>query len=81
MNKKILDMGCASKKLKIHEVLIFFSILEIDQILDQNKATWDFPADHFETIYALHVIENVASIPEFMNVKCIALQKMEQRFM
>ena len=26
MNKKILDMGCASKKLKIHEVLIFFSI-------------------------------------------------------
>ncbi len=53
----------------------------MDQILDQNKVTWDFPADYFETIYALHVIENVASIPEFMKVKCIALQKMEQRFM
>ena len=43
--------------------------------MDQNKATWNFPADHFETICALDVIENVASIPEFMNVKCIALQK------
>ena len=53
----------------------------MDQILDQNKATWDFPADYFETIYALHVIENVAFIPEFIKVKCIALQKMEQRFM
>ena len=55
--------------------------LEIDQILKQNKVTWDFPADHFETIYALHVIENVSSIPESLNVNCIALQKMEQRFM
>ena len=44
-----------------------FQYSEIDQILDQNKATWDFPADHFETIYAQHVIEHVASIPEFMN--------------
>ena len=57
-----------------------FQYSEIDQILDQNKSTWGFLANHFETIYALHVIENVASIPEFMNVKCIALQKVEQRF-
>ena len=73
MNKKIIDMGCAPKKLKNSWGIDIFQYSEIDQILDQNKSTWYFPADHFETIYVLHVIENVASIPEFMNVKCIAL--------
>ena len=81
MDKKILDIGCGPSKVENSWGIDIFQYSEIDQILDQNKATWDFPANHFETIYALHVIENVASFPEFMNVKCIALQKMEQRFM
>jgi len=81
MDKKILDIGCGPYKVENSWGIDIFQYPEVDQILDLNNVPWNFPADHFETIYALHVIENVASIPEFMNVKCIALQKMEQRFM
>ena len=37
--------------------------------------TWDFPADHFETIFALDVIENVASIPAIHECEVHRIEK------
>ena len=67
MDNKILDIGCGPSKVKNSWGVDIFLYPEVDQILDLNNLPWDLPADHFETIYANHVIEHVASIPEFMN--------------
>ena len=67
MEKRILDIGCGPSKVENSWVVDIFQYPEVDQILDLNNVPLDLPADHFETIYANHVIEHVASIPEFMN--------------
>ena len=67
MDKKILDIGCGPSKVENSWGIDIFQYPEVDQILDLNNVPWDLPADHFEIIYAQHVIEHVASIPEFMN--------------
>ena len=67
MDKKILDIGCGPSKVENSWGIDIFQYPEVDQILDLNNVPWDLPADHFEIIYAQHIIEHVASIPEFMN--------------
>ena len=67
MDKKIIDIGCGPSKVENSWGIDILQYPEVDQILDLNNVPWDLPADHFEIIYAQHVIEHVASIPEFMN--------------
>ena len=67
MDKKILDIGCGPSKVENSWGIDIFQYPEVDQILDLNNVPWDLPADHFDIIYAQHVIEHVASIPELMN--------------
>ena len=67
MDKKILDIGCGLSKVENSWGIDILQYPEVDQILDLNNVPWDLPADHFEIIYAQHVIEHVVSIPEFMN--------------
>ena len=67
MDKIILDIGCGPSKVENSWGVDIFQYPEVDQLLDLNSVPWDLPADHFETIFANHVIEHVESIPEFMN--------------
>ena len=67
MDKKILDIGCGPSKVENSWGIDIFQCTEVDQILDLNNESWDLSADHFEIVYAQHVIEHVDSIPEFMN--------------
>jgi predicted SAM-dependent methyltransferase len=67
MDKIILDIGCGPSKVENSWGVDIFQYPEVDQLLDLNSVPWDLPVDHFETIFANHVIEHVESIPEFMN--------------
>jgi predicted SAM-dependent methyltransferase len=63
MDNKILVIGYGPSKVENSWGCGVFLYQEVDQILDLNNLPWDLPADHFETIYANHVIEHVTSIP------------------
>ena len=62
-----LDIGCGSSKSEGTWGIDLYPFPGVDQTLDLNVTPWDLPSDQFETIYANHIIEHVASVPAFMN--------------
>jgi len=63
---RVLDLGCGPNKVEGAWGVDHFSYPGVDQVLNLDEGDWDLPANHFEAVYARHVIEHVESIPDFM---------------
>jgi len=63
---KILDVGCGPAKTPGAVGIDRHPYPGVDVVWDLDRTPWPFEEDTFDEIVASHVIEHVASIPDFM---------------
>ncbi|MFQ3582354.1 class I SAM-dependent methyltransferase [Chloracidobacterium validum] len=62
-----LDVGCGTRKQPGAIGLDRIALPGVDVVHDLDVRPYPFPADTFDEIYARHVIEHVASVPDFLS--------------
>ncbi|HPF12972.1 MAG: methyltransferase domain-containing protein [Planctomycetes bacterium] len=62
----VLDLGCGPNKVAGAWGVDHHPYAGVDQIADLDQTPWELPTGHFEVVHAHHVIEHVASIPDWM---------------
>lgn len=62
-----IDLGCGPNKVAGAFGVDIHAYPGVDQVFDINKGSWPLPSNHYQRIYARHIIEHVAYIPDFMN--------------
>ncbi len=63
---KSIDLGCGPNKLSNCYGVDKHPYDGVDQVFDLDQSPWPLENNHYERIYARHVIEHVADIPAFL---------------
>ncbi|MCS7079868.1 MAG: class I SAM-dependent methyltransferase [Chloracidobacterium sp.] len=63
---RVLDVGCGQRKQPGAVGLDRIPLPGVDVVHDLDARPYPFPDNTFDEIYARHVIEHVASVPEFL---------------
>jgi SAM-dependent methyltransferase len=66
-DRNVLDLGCGPSKVPGAWGVDIHPYPGVDQVLDFNAAPWNLPSDRFDSIFAHHIVEHVASIVAFMS--------------
>jgi len=65
-SSRFLDIGCGSKKAEGAIGMDIFPYPGVDVVHNLDEYPWPFSDNHFEKIYARHIIEHVGSIADFL---------------
>jgi SAM-dependent methyltransferase len=65
--KKILNLGCGTKKMSGAIGVDLIKLPDVDVVCDLNSKDWPFENESIDEIYAFHVLEHLDDTLNFMN--------------